>query len=137
MNSLFVDTSGWIEIFGIHNPLHKDAREILDVVIEERRLIITTNYVISEFVAIGCDKCNLTRGRLFAAIDNILNLPNIEIVHVGKESHDLALILLRGRLDKKWSLVDATSFIIMKQRGIREALTTDHHFDQAEFIRLP
>jgi predicted nucleic acid-binding protein len=32
--------------------------------------------------------------------------------------------------------VDATSFIIMEQLGLQEALTTDHHFEQAGFIRL-
>ncbi|MEH1864901.1 MAG: hypothetical protein V7K69_07810 [Nostoc sp.] len=27
-------------------------------------------------------------------------------------------------------------FIVMQQLGIKEALTTDHHFEQAGFIRL-
>jgi predicted nucleic acid-binding protein len=134
--SLFVDTSGWIEVFGKNNPLHKEARAILDRATREYRPIVTTNYVIVEFVARGCDKCRLTRDRLFEAIDVISNWPRIEIVQISKESHNIAMIFLRARLDKQWSLVDATSFNIMSSRGIIEALTTDNHFVQARFIKL-
>jgi predicted nucleic acid-binding protein len=38
---------------------------------------------------------------------------------------------------KSWSLVDATSFVVIRRFGIDEALTTDHHFEQAGFTRLP
>jgi len=47
-----------------------------------------------------------------------------------------AWVLLKSRKDKFWSLVDATSFVVMQQLGIQESLTTDHHFEQAGFIRL-
>jgi predicted nucleic acid-binding protein len=39
-------------------------------------------------------------------------------------------------LDKEWSLVDAASFVVMKERGLTEALTADHHFEQSSFVRL-
>jgi predicted nucleic acid-binding protein len=45
--------------------------------------------------------------------------------------------LLEARLDKSWSLVDATSFVVMRRFGIGEALTPDHHFEQMGFTRLP
>ena len=44
--------------------------------------------------------------------------------------------LLENRLDKTWSLVDCASFVVMEQRGLTDALTTDHHFEQAGFVRL-
>jgi predicted nucleic acid-binding protein len=44
--------------------------------------------------------------------------------------------LWKSRPDKEWSLVDCSSFIVMQQRGLTEALTTDHHFAQVGFIRL-
>ena len=40
------------------------------------------------------------------------------------------------RSDKNWSLVDCTSFVAMKQRRLRDALTADHHFEQAGFRAL-
>jgi predicted nucleic acid-binding protein len=46
------------------------------------------------------------------------------------------MALLNQRNDKAWSLCDAVSFVMMKERGVAEALTTDHNFEQAGFIRL-
>jgi len=41
-----------------------------------------------------------------------------------------------GKYDKDLSLVDCASFVVMQQRRITQALTTDHHFEQAGFVRL-
>jgi predicted nucleic acid-binding protein len=46
------------------------------------------------------------------------------------------LALFSRRMDKSWSLTDCISFQIMQARGIREALTGDHHFQQAGFAAL-
>ena len=48
----------------------------------------------------------------------------------------MIFLMLKKCQDKEWSLVDCASFVIMKQRGVTEALTTDHHFEQAGFVRL-
>jgi predicted nucleic acid-binding protein len=44
--------------------------------------------------------------------------------------------LYRNRADKNWSLTDCISFVVMKRKGITEALTGDHHFEQAGFKAL-
>ena len=49
--------------------------------------------------------------------------------------HEEALALLGQRLDKSYSLCDAVSFVLMKQQGIQEALTTDRHFEQEGYTR--
>ena len=46
------------------------------------------------------------------------------------------LELLKKRIDKSWSLCDAVSFVLLEERSRTEALTTDHHFEQAGFVRL-
>jgi predicted nucleic acid-binding protein len=40
------------------------------------------------------------------------------------------------RNDKNWGIVDCISFIVMEERRITEALTTDIHFQQAGFRAL-
>jgi predicted nucleic acid-binding protein len=60
----------------------------------------------------------------------------VQVIYVSEALHRTALEFLRQRPDKHWSLCDAASFLLMAQHGIRDALTTDHHFEQAGFVRL-
>jgi predicted nucleic acid-binding protein len=46
------------------------------------------------------------------------------------------LALFADRPDKDWSLVDCISILVMQQRRLKEALTTDRHFVQAGFRAL-
>ena len=47
-----------------------------------------------------------------------------------------ALERYRARPDQAWSIVDCAIFIMMEERGIREALAFDRHFEQAGFTTL-
>ena len=49
---------------------------------------------------------------------------------------DAGLALYANRTDKDWSLTDCISFVVMNERGITDALTGDHHFEQAGFAAL-
>jgi predicted nucleic acid-binding protein len=62
--------------------------------------------------------------------------PFVDVVHVDAVLDDEAGRLFQSRPDKEWSLVDCSSFVLMTQRGMSDALTTDHHFEQAGFVRL-
>lgn len=39
--------------------------------------------------------------------------------------------------DKKFSFTDCASFVVMKERRLRKALTSDRHFKQAGFQPVP
>lgn len=54
----------------------------------------------------------------------------------GDARHQKALDLLHHRLEKTYSLCAAVSFVLMRERGVNESLTTDKHFAQEGFIRL-
>jgi uncharacterized protein len=51
-------------------------------------------------------------------------------VHVDVALDAQAWQLFTERPDKEWSLVDCASFVVMQQRGLLEALTTDHHLSK-------
>jgi predicted nucleic acid-binding protein len=62
--------------------------------------------------------------------------PNIDIDPCADAVLDEGISLYSQRLDKEWSLTDCTSFAVMRRDGITEALTGDHHFEQAGFVAL-
>lgn len=59
--------------------------------------------------------------------------PRIEVVAHSREFSEDAIRLFTARTDKDWSLPDCLSFIVMGRRNIRQALTSDNHFEQAGF----
>jgi predicted nucleic acid-binding protein len=59
-----------------------------------------------------------------------------EVVWIDPELYELSWSLYRERSDKNWSLVDCSSFVLVRDKHINEALTADHHFEQAGFAKL-
>jgi predicted nucleic acid-binding protein len=62
--------------------------------------------------------------------------PNVEIVRLSPALLDAALQLFGERHDKAWTLTDCASFCVMRERGLGDALTHDHHFEQAGYRPL-
>jgi hypothetical protein len=60
----------------------------------------------------------------------------VEIMPPTAALFDQGLALFAERQDKAWSLPDCISFVVMQERGIREALSGDHHVEQAGFVAL-
>lgn len=97
---------------------------------------MTTNYVLTELVALLISPLRIAHPRIVAFIESLKASPYVHIAHVDPELDHGAWHLFAERPDKEWSLVDCASFVVMRQRGISEALTTDHHFEQVGFVRL-
>jgi predicted nucleic acid-binding protein len=96
---------------------------------------LTHSYVLAEFVALALVR-RFPRQATLLFISDLLTYPDLEVVWVDQALHQEAVKLLMNRPDKTYSLCDAVSFMLMRQRGISEALTTDHHFEQEGFQRL-
>ena len=135
MNEVFADTSGWATFLLEDEPHHEKSRLLIAQWKQQNRNIVTTNYVLSELIVLLG-----SRGQHRSVVLNnikIIQSDNwVEIVHIDEALDAKAWQLLANRLDKKWSLVDAVSFVMMQERGITEALATDYHFEQAGFVRL-
>lgn len=96
--------------------------------------LVTTELVIVEF-ANALSKIDF-RGSAIRMIDDLLTVLNVEVVWSDRELFDAAYDLYRNRPDKEWSLTDCASFVVMKERDISLAFTSDKHFEQAGFERL-
>jgi predicted nucleic acid-binding protein len=133
---VFVDTSGWGCIADRTQAFHALAGSIYRTGRQQKRKFVTTNYVLAELVALLTSPLRIPRPAIVRFIDGLTASPYVEVVHVDTNMDHDAWQLLRSRQDKDWSVVDCASFILMQRSGIDEALTTDHHFEQAGFIRL-
>ena len=91
-------------------------------------------WVLIELADHLCDEANrVLYGEL---LDELHADPRFVILHTDQPTFEEASTLYRQRPDKSWSLTDCTSFVLMRQRGITEALTGDHHFEQAGLVPL-
>ena len=128
---MFLDTSGLMCVFDSRDFRHIDAVAFY----EAANRLLTSNYVIAEFVALA-EARNMPRRAALEFIADLLNDTEIEVIWVDELQTQEALFLLQKFDDKTWSLCDAVSFLLMQENGITEALTTDHHFEQAGFVKL-
>lgn len=69
-------------------------------------------------------------------LDAIEHDPVVEVVPLSEQLYARAVELYRERPDKEWGLTDCASFVLMRERGIADALTADDHFRQAGFGAL-
>ena len=128
---MFVDTSG---IYCLYNRDQNDHKAAIDFYDSALRRVMT-NYVLAEYVALA-DKRGSSRRDAIDFSQRVLDDEETELIWVDEDLHRQAVQLLSQRRDKTYSLCDAISFIVMRNMGISDALTTDKHFLQEGFVRL-
>jgi uncharacterized protein len=126
--TVFMDTYGLIAWINAKDAAHQPVKSYLD---SYSGNIVTTEWVLLEFA----DAFSLSSTKPFAieAIKRIHRLPMFLVVGYDHAVYQAGFDLYEGRSDKDWSLTDCISFAVMTQRGLLEALTADHHFEQAGF----
>jgi predicted nucleic acid-binding protein len=128
---MLLDTSGLLALHHRAEPQHAQARAAY----RAAGVRFTHNLILAEFVALANAR-RLPRLPVLAFLADLLDNPDIETVWVNESLHREAIALLMARPDKRYSLCDAVSFVLMRHRSINDALTTDRHFEQEGFRRL-
>jgi predicted nucleic acid-binding protein len=134
MSEIFADTSGWANYFVRSEPFHSQARQLMQQWFLESTRIITTNYVLAELVALMTSPLRVPRSEQIQVVETIKTAKWVEVVHIHPQLDQEAWQLLKARSDKLWSLADCASFVVMGERKITSAFTSDHHFEQAGFV---
>ncbi|MCB9769724.1 MAG: type II toxin-antitoxin system VapC family toxin [Candidatus Omnitrophica bacterium] len=129
MSPIFADTSYFIALMNERDELHLSAVERTP---NESVKIITSEYVLVELL----NSFSKPTVRSVAArfVRDLLRNSSFETVKSTSRLLLAGVDLFQNREDKEWSLTDCISFVIMREKGLTEALTSDHHFEQAGFV---
>lgn len=131
MNSVFGDTFYFLALLNRNDACHARAVQWSKAYTGK---LVTTEWVLIELAnGLASTKrravFNQTRQRLLTGI-------NYKLIPLDMALHEEAIRMYDARSDKEWSLTDCISFLVMQREGITEALTGDHHFEQAGFKPL-
>lgn len=134
MTEVFLDTAFAIALATPKDPHHSQAVKLATDLERQQTRLVTTRAVVLE---IGNSLSKLQhRPRGVELLEFLERDPRVEVLPLSEDLYQRGFELFRQRRDKEWSLVDCVSLVVMQDRGLREALTTDAHFDQAGFRAL-
>jgi len=135
VNPVFLDTGFIIALESADDQHHRAAKQYWSDFGNDPAPLVTTSYVFDEVVTFFNN-----RGHHAKAVETgryLLDSPSLQVVHVDQELlQDGWRIFVRND-DKRYSLTDCISFVVMKRFRLKIALTFDKHFSQAGFERKP
>jgi uncharacterized protein len=131
MKTIFADTFYFLALVNPDDEAHAKASAFATSYLGN---LVTTWGILLE-VADGLAKPSSRKKamELFSMIQGDLKVATLPL---SEDLLDRATTLYRLRPDKGWSLTDCISFEVMTELGLTEALTADHHFEQAGFVAL-
>jgi predicted nucleic acid-binding protein len=130
---IFVDTSAFLATLNVGDRFHASAGVAWRAWLTKEVPLITSNYVVLETTA-------LVQHRLGVEAVATLHedmIPPLHVEWIDVSLHDLAINALLTLRQRQLSLVDCTSFVLMRHLGIRQVFTFDRHFGEQGFICLP
>jgi predicted nucleic acid-binding protein len=129
MRAVFFDTSYFIGLLDPRDDLHSICAIAVSVFEIDR--FVTTDLVVAEvlnhFTGVGPNMRRAAAQTMGALLRN----PRAEVIAPSRPLLTSAISLSLDSPDKSWSVTDCLSFLVMRRRGIRDALTHDRHFVQA------
>ena len=130
--AIFVDTSAIYALLADDDTSHAAAAATFSTLAESGELV-THGYVVSEAAALVQRRLGPVALRTLLA--EVLEIIDVEMV--DRATHDAASASLLAAVDRRISLVDWTSFVFMRSRGIVDALAYDRDFAAQGFRLTP
>ena len=134
MVSVLIDTSGLYAVLDVTNRQHHAAAEEWNRMLDDTALVLRTHsYVVLETAA-------LVQARLGMPAVAVLHrevFPALSVRWVDQPLHAQAATSLLAANRRKVSLVDWTSFELMREEHVSEAFAFDDHFAEQGFTLRP
>ncbi|MBA3315039.1 MAG: type II toxin-antitoxin system VapC family toxin [Planctomycetota bacterium] len=136
MKPVFLDSGDMLALESASDQHHTAAVAHWDrFVMKKGPRLVTTTFVLAEIVAFMNRRG--WHGKAVRVGHRFLESPSIELLHVDESLFRSGWDFFCRHADKRYSLTDCISFVLMRDRGIRQALAFDRHFEQAGLERLP
>ena len=132
---VFVDTAGWVTLADGADPRHADAVAWRDAWLERGGSLVSTDFILDETLTLLRFRLGLPAAE--AWWDQVENSRRLRWEWIDPPRAEKARRWMFRWHDKEFSFTDCTSFVVMKERRLRTALTTDRHFVQAGFEIVP
>ena len=115
---------------------HPDALAML-ARLGETEQVLTTNLIVGEtWTFLRRRDSHKSAVGFLDRTTTLAKSNKLALHHVTIEQEDRAWAWLRKHGERKYSFVDATSFAVMRNRRLREALAFDQDFAAAGFVEL-
>ncbi len=138
MRTVFVDTGAWIALAVRRDQLHPPAAAHARRLARAHTPLLTTNYVMLETYTYIRYHYDHPKALAFDAIlQNLIQTRRLTMVWITEEVHGRALDIFRTYDDQVFSLADCTSFVVARDRKIREVFGFDSNFLTMGFILKP
>jgi len=134
---VFWDTAAFVALGNRDDALYSAAVAVNKDLARQKAYILTTDAVLTE-VANSFSKAVLRpmARRIIDSFQQSAKSGAARLVHVDEGLWQRGWQLYVTRPDKDWSLTDCISFVVMHEHKIVRSFTSDHHFEQAGFVRL-
>ncbi len=128
---VFLDTSILYALIDRRDAHHVSARNLVGPLVRGNRLLVTTDYIVTEAVNLA----NARAGHHVARriLDLIDQSSGIRLEWIGSLRFEATKAFFRRHSDHGYSFTDCTSFVLMRELRLADALTTDVHFREAGF----
>ncbi|MGH7543441.1 MAG: type II toxin-antitoxin system VapC family toxin [Gemmatimonadota bacterium] len=131
--TVFADTSAIYAVLDRDDSMHSRASAAWRELLEGDETLLTSNYVILESFALVQSRLGMVALRVLA--DDVLAV--IAAEWIGEEEHRAAAHAVLAADRRSLSLVDCTSFALMRRLGVDTSFTVDRHFEEQGFRTLP
>ena len=132
MSRVFVDTSALLALLNPDDSAHRQARTAFERLAAMGAALTTTSYVLVETYALVGRRLGAEAVRAFRESF----APLLDVIWVDETLHEAGLDLLLARKSGRLSLVDAVSFVTIRQRGVDQVFAYDDDFRRERFDLL-
>jgi predicted nucleic acid-binding protein len=135
LRALFVDTSGWMALEDAADAEHDVAVAARDEWLEGGGFLLLTDYVVDETLTLLRMRLGLPAAEHWW--EKIATSSRLSWEWIDPARAERARDWFFSWKDKGFSFTDCTSFVVMKEKRLKRALSTDRHFEQAGFEVVP